>query len=523
MRARAPERFAAMKLEIAAAAACALLACAAPALAVDRALGADVPKPAATGAPWTEAEIAALDANVDVALSGAKTLRGAHVGVLAVDARDGRVLYQRNPDDAFQPASTFKLLVGSAALDKLGPAFAFRTVAYPGAPVEGGVVQGYLMLRGGGDVLLDDKALAELPAALHAAGITAVHGVGFDEPRDLPPFLPGWMWDDLPWYYAAPVTRLGLNDNQVTLRVAPGAAPGAPVGVTVEPWGSVCYPSAASCPVDLGFRIRVAAATGAAGSASTLDVTRRLGAGFPDEVALVGTLAADAKPENLSIAVPNPPAYAAAAARRALAAGGIRVLPDVIASAGAVAAAPAAPVWTHDSEPLRDLLADLWLPSDNVLAEELLRALGGAAPGAQGSTADGIAWEKSWLKGLGVDPDTLAIDDGSGLSGYDRVTPRALVTVLRHDWDGPHRDLVLDDLPIAGVRGTLKSSYAGTAAEKRVFAKTGTVSHVSTLAGYAANDKHGAVIFAFEVDDWVGAAADLRELRGRVLSMLVER
>jgi serine-type D-Ala-D-Ala carboxypeptidase/endopeptidase (penicillin-binding protein 4) len=516
-----------MKLEIAAVAACAVLACAVPAAAVDRALGADVPKPAVTGAPWTESEIAALDANVDVALSGAKTLRGAHVGVLAVDARDGRVLYQRNADDAFQPASTFKLLAGSAALDKLGPAFAFSTVAYPGAPVEGGVVQGYLVLRGGGDVLLDDKALAELPAALKAAGIGAVHGVAADEPPDLPPLLPGWMWDDLPWYYAAPVTRLGLNDNQVTLRVAPGAAAGAPVGVTVEPWGSVCYASAASCAADLGFRIRVAATTGAAGSASALDVARRSRDGFADEVTLTGTLAADAKPERLSIAVPNPPAYAAAAARRALAAGGIRVLPD-LPGPGAGAAAPlgtvaAAPVWTHDSEPLRDLLADCWLPSDNVLAEELLRALGATAPAQQGSTAAGIAWEKTWLKGLGVDADSLSIEDGSGLSGYDRVTPRALVAVLKHDWDGPHRDLVLDDLPIAGVRGTLSSSFAGTAAEKRVFAKTGTVSHVSGLAGYAANDKHGAVIFAFEVDDWVGAAADLRELRGRVLSMFVER
>ena len=104
-----------------------MLACALPALAVDRSLGADVPKPAVTGAPWTEAEIGSLGANVDIALASGKALRGAHVGIYAIDARDGRVLYERNQDDAFQPASTFKLLVGSAALDKLGPDFRFRT------------------------------------------------------------------------------------------------------------------------------------------------------------------------------------------------------------------------------------------------------------------------------------------------------------------------------------------------------------------------------------------------------------
>jgi D-alanyl-D-alanine carboxypeptidase/D-alanyl-D-alanine-endopeptidase (penicillin-binding protein 4) len=380
------------------------------------------------------------------------------------------------------------------------------------------------MLRGSGDVLLDDKALAELPAALRAAGVTAVHGVSFDEPMGFPRYLPGWSWDDFPWYYAAPVTQLGLNDNQVTLRVAPGAAPGARLAVTVDPWGTVCYPNeSCSGKSELSFTIRIAATTGAAGSESTLDVVRaRSGDGAIDEVTLTGALAAGAKPEELSIAVPDPPRYAASAAERALRAAGFSVLPPVIS--GGAAAAPHVPktLWAHDSEPLRDMVADLWQPSDNVLAEELLRALGATPPALQGSTAAGIAVEKTWLKQLGVDVDALAIDDGSGLSTYDRITPRALVTVLKHDWDGPHRDLVLDGLPIAGVRGTLKTSYAGTPAEKKIFAKTGTLSHVSTLAGYAANAKHGAVIFAFLVDDWVGEPAALRELRARVLTRFAE-
>jgi D-alanyl-D-alanine carboxypeptidase len=62
----------------------------------------------------------------------------------------------------------------------------------------------------------------------------------------------------------------------------------------------------------------------------------------------------------------------------------------------------------------------------------------------------------------------------------------------------------------------------GTPAERRVFAKTGTLSHAGTLAGYAATAKHGAVIFAFQVDDWVGDPADLRDARARVLTQLVE-
>jgi D-alanyl-D-alanine carboxypeptidase/D-alanyl-D-alanine-endopeptidase (penicillin-binding protein 4) len=503
-----------------------VLALAPPALAVDRSVGADVPKPVVTGTPWTDAEIAGLDAAVDVALAGAKTLRGAHAGLYAVDARDGHLLYARNPDDAFQPASTLKLLVGSAALDRLGPGFRFRTEAVvPGyEEVRGGELSGALLLRGSGDVLLDDKALDELPSALRQSGIDAVHGVSFIDDPSFPPYLPGWSWDDLPWYYAAPVTPLGLNDNQVTLNVTPAPAPGARVNVTVSPWGTACVPDAV-CTPDLGFTISVRATTGEKGTANTLDVERQPGPGA--EVRLVGSLPAGAPAQHLSIAVPWPPAYAAWGARRALQRAGLRVLQDVIA------APPPGPavwgvLWSHQSEPLADMLADLWLPSDNVLAEELLRALGAPVPPLpypvlQGSSADGIAFEKTWLKSLGVDTDAIALEDGSGLSVYDRITPRDLVAILRHDWDGPNRDLVLDDLPIAGVRGTLKSSFTGTPAEKRVFAKTGSLSHVSALAGYVANPKHGAVIFAFQVDDWLGASADLRELRGRVLSQFVER
>ncbi|HEX3464281.1 MAG TPA: D-alanyl-D-alanine carboxypeptidase/D-alanyl-D-alanine-endopeptidase [Candidatus Elarobacter sp.] len=496
----------------------------APARAVDRSLGADVPKPAVTGAPWTDAEIAALGANLDVQLAGADALRGAHAALYAIDARDGRVLYQRNADDAFQPASTLKLLVGSAALDKLGPGFRFRTEATIENTVVDGVLRGYLMLRGSGDVLLNDADLAGLPGALRAVAIREIEQDVAVDFSDQPEYLPGWSWDDFPWYYAAPVSALGFADDRVTVTVTAGARAGDPVRTAVEPWGRT-YGDAGSCDArELSFCIVVQARTGAPGSGSSLDAVRGTGA-YAFAVTITGTIASDAKPEHLSLAAPNPPRFAAAAARRALVAAGIPVRGRgvIVELRRSDDQARRRVVWSHDSEPLSDLLADLWEPSDNMLAETLLRALGAQPPARTGTSAQGIAYEKTWLRGLGIATESLALEDGSGLSAYDRVTPRALVTILKHDWDGPYRDLVLDDLPVAGVRGTLKSSFAGTPAEKRVFAKTGSLSHVSSLAGYVANAKHGAVIFAFPVDDFVGDAAALRALRARVLSELAER
>ncbi len=505
-----------------------MLACAAPAGAVDRSLGADVPKPQASGAPWTDAEIGSLSANLDAMLAGAAVLRGAHVGIQAVDARDGRVLYARNADDAFQPASTFKLLVGSAALERLGPDWRARTELTAAGPVDAqGRLGGALVLRGGGDPLLRASDLVAAADAVAAAGIKRVAGpfVIDDSRFDQQRYGNGWSVDDLPYSYAPVVSAMMLEDDVVHLTVAPGGAAGAPARLSWSPAaGADAEPPPACPPASDDAHFANAVTTGAAGAKDTVDLER----GPCGAIRVTGTIPLGARPDTLDAAVPSPERYVQRVFTAALAARGITVPISVDRPLyGAPVSTAPYPregervLWSHDAEPLRDLLADLWLPSDNLVAESLLKQLAVAASGAPGSDENGSAWERTWLRGLGVDAEGLALEDGSGLSTYDRITPRDLVAVLEHDWAGPYRELVLDDLPIAGVRGTLASSFTGTAAERRVFAKTGSLSHVSTLAGFVATRAHGTVIFAFQVDDWLGAAPALRELRGRVLSRLV--
>jgi D-alanyl-D-alanine carboxypeptidase/D-alanyl-D-alanine-endopeptidase (penicillin-binding protein 4) len=179
-------------------------------------------------------------------------------------------------------------------------------------------------------------------------------------------------------------------------------------------------------------------------------------------------------------------------------------------------------VWTHAGEPLSDLLADMWWPSDNLVAEQLVRAIGRRSSSLPGATERGVAQERAWLARLGIDPGSVTIVDGSGLSSYDRLTPRALTAILQADWNGPLRDTILDDLPLAGVRGTLAKSFIGTSAAGRTFAKTGSVNHTRGLAGYLATLHHGALTFAWSVDDWMGTDADLATLRGQVLARLID-
>jgi D-alanyl-D-alanine carboxypeptidase/D-alanyl-D-alanine-endopeptidase (penicillin-binding protein 4) len=178
-------------------------------------------------------------------------------------------------------------------------------------------------------------------------------------------------------------------------------------------------------------------------------------------------------------------------------------------------------VWTHDSPPLASWLGPrFWIPSDNLFAELLLRELAYAGGVHPGTTAGGIALERAWLQSIGVDPATTTVADGCGMSQYDRITPRDLAAILQHDWNGPNRQLVLDSLPVGGARGSIEG-IPGTPAAGRTFAKTGSMMHVRGLAGYLATQRHGAVTFAFNVDDWIGDYPALAAVRAQVLSRVI--
>jgi D-alanyl-D-alanine carboxypeptidase/D-alanyl-D-alanine-endopeptidase (penicillin-binding protein 4) len=494
-----------------------LLACVAAvpgrAAAVDRRLGAGSLKPAATGLPWSAGSTARLTADVDGLLDAAPVLRGAHVGLLALDTRSGAVLYARNADDAFTPASTLKLLTGSVALATLGPDYRFETQALLDPANTG------LTIRAGGDPLLSAGDLGALARSVHAAGIAALPlGVLVDPSAFEPaPYPPGWVWDDFPYDYAPVLSAAAVEENVVHLTVAPGPARGAPVVVrgAPPPFERFAGPPD-GCPVTPAVAVSVSATTSEPGAAGTLDLERTGGC-----IAVVGSLPLGGGPQTLDAAVPSPVWYLREVAQYALGRAGVRVPPGDAGDGAGRLPPGARVVWSHAGEPLGDLLADMWWPSDNLVAEMLLKAVGRKRTGDPGTSANGIAAECVWLAQIGSDPASVTLADGSGLSTYDRVTPRALGAILQADWNGPYRNLILDDLPLAGERGTLQNSLRDSLAAGRTFAKSGSMNHVRGLAGYLATLHHGAVTFAWTIDDWMGSDDDLDALRARVLSRFI--
>ncbi len=446
------------------------------------------PRPAPGGVRWTTAQVARLRHRIDIVLR-APTLRGAEVGFLAIDTTRSSVLYSRNADEEFMPASNFKLLVGSTALRRLGTNFAYVTTVLADAAPSGGVLEGNLYLRGGGDSLLGATDLDAAAAAVAASGINRVTGAVITDAShdDGQRFGLGWSWDDLPYYYAPVVTALELEDGVVHVRMIPGSAVGAPVTLLIEPQSSA-------------FTIENELRTGPRGSQDTSNLVRPWNE--PRTIGLVGSYPLGAKESgDIEPSVPDPESYAGDVFARALAAHGVAV-------AGGVRSGrtPARPItlWSHDSLPMPRLLARFWYPSDNLMGELLLKELGVMRFGEPGTDAHGAIVERQYLRSIGVDPKTVSIGDGSGLSEYDRITPRDLVAILQSDWRGPDRDAVIDALPLAGVRGTLRRAYLGTPAEGKLYAKTGSINHVRTISGFVLTRTHGAITFSLLINQWMG-------------------
>jgi D-alanyl-D-alanine carboxypeptidase/D-alanyl-D-alanine-endopeptidase (penicillin-binding protein 4) len=217
------------------------------------------------------------------------------------------------------------------------------------------------------------------------------------------------------------------------------------------------------------------------------------------------------------IAVESPPEYAATVFEELLGRRGILVRGTI--GAGKLPA-DARLLKLHESSPLSDVLPLLNKPSDNLIAEALLKTLG-VETGRSGSWQDGAAAVLSFLQKCGVDASSAAVADGSGLSRLNCVSPRVLVKTLRYMADGPEGGLFADSLPIAGVDGTLAHRMSGTAAQGKVRAKTGYVTHVCALSGYLTASSGARFAFSIILNNHLCANRQATAAQDAICEVLV--
>ncbi|MFG2694161.1 D-alanyl-D-alanine carboxypeptidase/D-alanyl-D-alanine-endopeptidase [Kitasatospora sp. NPDC051984] len=440
---------------------------------------------------------ATLTADLNTLLADPR-LASAQAGVVVQDATTGEVLYSRQPQALFTPASTLKTVTSTAALDLLGADYRFTTEVRSTGKIYGDTMTGDLVLRGGGDPTLLVQDLDDLAAKVAASGVTTVTGrVLADGSRyDSTPLGPGWAWDDEAYSYSPQISGLTVaNDAEymmdtVQVTVTPGAA-GENAKVTLNP---------AEAPMKFTGTV----ATGATGSGSSVGVERRRGS---NELALSGSIPTGAAPVTSWVTVEDPTTYAGKVFAGALAKHGVKVLRGVQTASGSETSQPMA---SHESKPLTEVIVPMLKISNNGIAEHLTKEIG-KVKGGRGDWATGINQVNAFLKANGVTGPTTRQVDGSGLSRYDLITPGKMADLLKVAHTKPWFDAWYNALPVAGnpermTGGTLAARMRGTKAENNVHAKSGSMGGVDNLVGFATAPDGRKLSFVVLVNNFAGTS-----------------
>jgi D-alanyl-D-alanine carboxypeptidase/D-alanyl-D-alanine-endopeptidase (penicillin-binding protein 4) len=415
-------------------------------------------------------------------------------GIEVRSLKSGKVLYSRNAEKNFRPASTLKLVTTTAALDALGPGARVRTTVETAARIDGlGRVVGDVYLVGRGDPSLGGRfsegrataALEELAEGLRAAGVRRVEGrlVGHEGEFTGDRRGEDWGWEDLVWWYGAEVSALSFNDGSVHLTAAPGERVGDPVVLDRVPLSSY-------------YQVVSTATTSPAGFKSDLTLVREPGS---NRVRLSGTHPLGEKPWEGWVALEDPARYAATVFGEVLEARGVRVTGPIVTSSDPLPAGLRV-LAVRESPPLAELLKRINKESHNLHTEMLLRLLGARVKG-EGSVAAGHEAVRAFLGRIGVRSEAWSLQDGSGLSRSDVLDPHGLAGLLVAMDRHAHRAAFRESLAVAGADGTLKSRLRGTPAGGRVRAKTGTLRGAHALAGYVDRADGARLAFAIVVNN----------------------
>ena len=446
-----------------------------------------------------------------------------HWGVVVLDTT-GKVLYGRNPTRLFIPASNTKLVVSAAAAVLLPPDGTVATSVYGAGPLEGGVLQGDLVLYGRGDPTMSRRCydadtsragacetdpmrrMRELAAALHAKGVRRIAGDIVGDGSYFEPTMIHETWEsgDLVWWYAAPVSGLAFNDNSVDVRWEPGPAAGAPGRITLRPdFGDLTLENRTWTSTERGTGLEAG----------------RLG---PFGIWVGGSITDTARARTSYLALPDPNRYAASALRQALADAGISVTGATTSTTDSARYAQARrgpPLAETSSRPFREWLTPILGPSQNLFADLLLKQVGKQV-GGQGSWRTGLEVERRFLiDSVGIDSTQFSLRDGSGLSHTNTMSPwafaRLLLWMRRHPGFAPFQSA----LPVAGRSGTIRTRMVRTPVEGRVMAKTGTISRVNALSGYVLLPDGRTRIFSIQTNNHdLGGTA----MVARIDSLVVE-
>jgi D-alanyl-D-alanine carboxypeptidase/D-alanyl-D-alanine-endopeptidase (penicillin-binding protein 4) len=408
------------------------------------------------------------------------------ISFVIVDPESGRVVRSQNPDTPRSPASTIKVVTTIAALELLGPAYTWHTHASIRGALEGGVLDGDLILQGGGDPYMTLERWWSFARALRAKGLERIHGdiVIDDTAFSLPPEDPG-EFDGRPnrSYNVVPDAMM-VNFQSVEFQVVPDAE-ARRVDVIASP-----------APVNLQIDNRVRFAPGrCAGAAGRVDF--KVASASWDKVVFSGALSPHCAERSFARVLLQPATYAFGTFVELW-----RELGGEFTGKLRVEAAPAdaQAFLTFDSLSLAEIVRLTNKFSNNLMARHLLLTMGAEKSGNPATLEKGAAAVAEWGRERGLDLRGMDIDNGSGLSRITHISALQMAEILRAAYRSPYAPEFLASLPLAGVDGTLRARMK-TSPAGAVRLKTGHLDGVTGVAGYVTTNSGRTYILVSLVND----------------------
>lgn len=428
-----------------------------------------------------------------------------HVGIEIVSMKDNQLLYQKNEQQLFVPASSLKTLTGAAALHILGVDYRFSTKLYSDGRKKRHELVGNLYIKGAGDPELSIHSLEELVFALKLQGVQRISGdlfvdiSAFDEMEQ----GPGWMWDEGAVFFNSPVGPLVVNHGCIDVWVRPNAAIGEAPTIYIRPKTEY---------------VQILSDAQVAQEADTLTVKRRWMT-KENVIDISGKIPSTKEPYYEAIPLEAPHFYTACVLKELLIKNGIAFHGDIKIKKVPDAAVELA---SATSRPLSQIVEQMMKESDNLIADMLFKKMGEARYGAPGTWQKGSQAVREFLtQQVGLDTERVVIMDGSGLSRYNLVSPHHFVAALT--WIKKQFACSAEfcaALPISGIDGSLAERMENV--KGKVRAKPGGMTGISSLTGYATLPSGEEVAFSILLSGFTKKPKDYRsQIEDRICHLIV--
>jgi D-alanyl-D-alanine carboxypeptidase/D-alanyl-D-alanine-endopeptidase (penicillin-binding protein 4) len=444
-----------------------------------------------------------LEQKIDRILASAGLSRSRH-SIQIVSLPDGKVVYERNPDLAINPASNVKLVTAAAALRELGPDYTFKTEFYSNTLInrEGGIRN--LWIKGFGDPLFVTEELESVVNRFRAAGLEKIDGPVFVDDTYFDRYnLTTYLSDIHERIYSIITGSLSYNFNTIEIKARPGARLGDQPIISIEP--ATRY-----------VKLKNQAKTVGKGTEPLLKAELKEAEG--NEVIIQGSLPRTIREHSFRRGILDPATYTGTVVMEALEKSGVSLQGGLKREA---VPRRALLILSHSSRPLREILKGLGKFSNNFIAEQLLKTLSAARYGPPGSTSKGLEVLREYLTSLGIPRESFTLDNGSGLSKLTRLSSSQLIRILLDLYVSPWRDEAISSLSIAGVDGTLGSRMRGSSLAGKIFAKTGTLNGVTALSGFVI-DGGRQIAFSFLFNDMNSSQEKVTRAEEAILKTVLE-